>query len=178
MAHILSSTSKKTGKRKKKDPAAPKRALSAYMYFAATRRGPLGESNPEMKMTEIACLIGKEWQELGDASKTPFQAQANGDKTRYATQMETYVPPSVTEESPKKKKKDPNAPKRGLTAYMFFAADRRPGLQYPGRKMTEIASMIGKEWQAASDQVKAPFVDLAAADKVRYDQEKAAYSVA
>ena len=30
---------------------------------------------------------------------------------------------------PAKKEKDPNAPKRGLSSYMFFANERRPGLK-------------------------------------------------
>ena len=172
----------KTKKRKKKDPNAPKRALSAFMYFAATRRVPLGEENPSMKMTDIARMIGKEWQELDDAGRVPFDTKAAEDKARYATEMESYVPPvSVSEDGKKKKKKkkkDPNAPKRGLSAFMFFAADRRQVLRdaNPDKKMTEIASMLGTEWQSVTDDDKAAYVRKAAADKVRYETEMAAYN--
>lgn len=55
--------------------------------------------------------------------------QAEKDKKRYLGQMETYVPPEGMEETTKgkkgKKKKDPNAPKRGQSNYMFYSSEIR-----------------------------------------------------
>jgi hypothetical protein len=54
-----------------------------------------------------------------------FVLQATKDKKRYAKAMEDYTPPAGMETSVKakgkKKKKDPNAPKRGQSSFMVFS---------------------------------------------------------
>jgi len=49
---------------KPKQTGAPKRAMSAYMLWAADRRPELREENPDKKMTEIAKMLGAEWKEM------------------------------------------------------------------------------------------------------------------
>ena len=91
---------------------------------------------------------------------------------------------------------DPNAPKRGLSAYMFFANDQRdkvrednPGIKFgklifknmlplfsnpaPG----EVGKLLGEKWKALSDKQRQPYEAKAAADKKRYEEEKTAYAV-
>ncbi|KAI9653785.1 MAG: Non-histone chromosomal protein 6 [Alyxoria varia] len=76
-----------------------------------------------------------------------------------------------------KKKKDPNAPKRGLSAYMFFANDQRDKVRSdnPNMKFGEVGKVLGERWKALTDAQKAPYEKKAAADKKRYEEEKAAY---
>ncbi|KAF2133303.1 HMGB family protein [Dothidotthia symphoricarpi CBS 119687] len=78
-----------------------------------------------------------------------------------------------------KKKKDPNAPKRGLSAYMFFANDQRDKVREdnPGIKFGEVGKMLGEKWKALSEKQRQPYEAKAATDKKRYEQEKAAYAV-
>merc|ERR1711962_983155 len=52
--------------KKKKDPNAPKRPTSAYFFFAGDVRPGIREENPDMKITEVAKLIGAQWRELED----------------------------------------------------------------------------------------------------------------
>jgi len=77
-----------------------------------------------------------------------------------------------------KKKKDPNAPKRGLSAYMFFANDRREKVREdnPGIKFGDVGKMLGEQWKSLTDKEKTPYEAKAAADKKRYEEEKAAYT--
>ncbi|KAF2487928.1 high mobility group box domain-containing protein [Neohortaea acidophila] len=77
-----------------------------------------------------------------------------------------------------KKKKDPNMPKRGLSAYMFFANDQRDKVRddNPGIKFGEVGKLLGEKWKALTDKQKAPYEAKAAADKKRYEEEKAAYT--
>jgi len=77
-----------------------------------------------------------------------------------------------------KKKKDPNAPKRGLSAYMFFANEQREKVreENPGIKFGEVGKMLGEKWKALSEKQRAPYEAKAAADKKRYEEEKAAYN--
>ncbi|CAJ0946642.1 unnamed protein product, partial [Mesorhabditis belari] len=82
-----------------------------------------------------------------------------------------------TVKSPKEKKqrakKDPNAPKRGKSGYMFWLADNRARLTKPGMAVTEVSKAAGVEWNNLKDKTK--WEKLATADKARYEKEKAAY---
>ncbi|KAF2500020.1 hypothetical protein BU16DRAFT_522875 [Lophium mytilinum] len=78
----------------------------------------------------------------------------------------------------KKAKKDPNAPKRGLSAYMFFANEQRDKVREdnPGIKFGEVGKMLGEKWKALSEKNRGPYEAKAATDKKRYEDEKAAYA--
>ncbi|KAL9096744.1 MAG: hypothetical protein Q9165_001232 [Trypethelium subeluteriae] len=76
-----------------------------------------------------------------------------------------------------KKKKDPSAPKRGLSAYMFFANENREKVrdENPGIKFGEVGKILGEKWKGLSEKQRAPYEAKAAADKKRYEEEKAAW---
>jgi hypothetical protein len=77
-----------------------------------------------------------------------------------------------------KKKKDPNAPKRGLSAYMFFANEQRDNVrdENPGITFGQVGKLLGERWKALNDKQRAPYEAKAAADKKRYETEKASYN--
>ncbi|KAL2867100.1 high-mobility group nucleosome-binding protein [Aspergillus lucknowensis] len=77
-----------------------------------------------------------------------------------------------------RKKKDPNAPKRGLSAYFFFANENRDKIREdnPGIAFGQVGKMLGEKWRALSDKERKPYEDKAAADKKRYEEEKAQYN--
>ncbi|KAH7380756.1 high mobility group box domain-containing protein [Pyrenochaeta sp. MPI-SDFR-AT-0127] len=79
----------------------------------------------------------------------------------------------------KKKATDPNAPKRGLSAYMFFANEQREKVREdnPGIKFGEVGKLLGEKWKALSEKQRTPYEAKAATDKKRYEEEKAAYAV-
>ncbi|KAG1149979.1 hypothetical protein G6F37_004560 [Rhizopus arrhizus] len=70
-------------KRGKKDPNAPKRALSAYMFFSQANRENVIKENPEAKFGEIGKILGAKWKEMTDEEKKPFTEKAEADKKRY-----------------------------------------------------------------------------------------------
>jgi len=77
-----------------------------------------------------------------------------------------------------KKKKDPNAPKRGLSAYMFFANEQRENVrsENPGIAFGQVGKVLGERWKALSEKQRQPYEAKAATDKKRYEDEKAAYN--
>ncbi|KAJ2975965.1 hypothetical protein NQ176_g5224 [Zarea fungicola] len=81
-------------------------------------------------------------------------------------------------EKTKRAKKDPNAPKRGLSAYMFFANEQRENVreENPGVSFGQVGKILGERWKALSDKQRAPYEAKAATDKKRYEDEKAAYN--
>ncbi|KAK6517817.1 Non-histone chromosomal protein 6 [Arthrobotrys conoides] len=76
-----------------------------------------------------------------------------------------------------KKKKDPNAPKRGLSAYMFFANEQRENVraENPGIAFGQVGKVLGERWKALTTSQRKPYEDKAKADKQRYEDEKLAY---
>eukprot|EP01050_Picozoa_sp_SAG11_P025665 SAG11_NODE_5870_length_1444_cov_1.449814_1_plen_163_part_00 len=160
---------------KKKDPDAPKRGMSAFMFYSVKRRPQLKAQNPDWAFGEFAKAIGAEWAGMSDKQKKPYNNQAAKDKQRYLDEMEDYEAPSDDDEPKKRKKKDPNAPKRAMTAFMFYSIERRPQLkeEHPDWAFGEFGKQIGMEWREMSDDDKEPYTDQAAADKERYLAETA-----
>jgi structure-specific recognition protein 1 len=89
--------------------------------------------------------------------------------------------PKATKKSPKKSptkkaaraKKDPNAPKRGQSAYMIWLNANRKSITKPGMGVTDVAKAAGVEWGKMTDKKK--WEAMAAADKKRYEAEMAKY---
>ncbi|KAK3059804.1 Non-histone chromosomal protein 6 [Coniosporium uncinatum] len=82
-------TGKKT--KKGKDPNAPKRGLSAYMFFANDQRDKVREDNPGIKFGEVGKMLGEKWKELSDKDKEPYEAKAKADKQRYEDEKAAYA---------------------------------------------------------------------------------------
>ncbi|TFK97827.1 HMG-box [Pterulicium gracile] len=84
------SAEKTSGGRAKKDPNAPKRALSAYMFFSQDWRERIKNENPDAGFGEVGKLLGAKWKELDEADKKPYVEQASRDKTRAETEKAAY----------------------------------------------------------------------------------------
>ncbi len=108
---IYSSTTTKSGGRKK-DPAAPKQAKSAYIFFCTAKREEVKAANPEMSSKDITKELGKMWGELSEEEKVPFVKQHDEDKVRYEAEKKDYKSSSESDsetetEKPKKAEKKP-----------------------------------------------------------------------
>lgn len=116
---------------------------------------------------------------MTEDDKRPYQIQADADRARYLEEMQSYVPPPTVEVAApgKKPKKDPNAPKKPMSGFMIFAAERRPLVKQanPGMSFGDIAKVVGREWKELSDVEKEPFAAKSEAAKARYKLEKEAY---
>ncbi|CAD5210802.1 unnamed protein product [Bursaphelenchus okinawaensis] len=71
------------------------------------------------------------------------------------------------------KKKDPNAPKRALSAYFIWLKENRARITKPGMKVGEVTKLAAKEWNSLSD--KSEWEKKAEDDKKRYQREITAY---
>jgi len=81
------------------------------------------------------------------------------------------------EKAPRKGKKDPKAPKRALSAYMFFSQDWRERIkaENPDAGFGELGKLLGAKWKELDEEEKKPYLEQAAQDKIRADDEKNAY---
>lgn len=76
--------------RKPKDKNAPKRGLSAYMFFTQDQRDKVKEENPGIAFTDVAKVLGQKWKELSAEEKAPYEEQAANDKKRYESAKAEY----------------------------------------------------------------------------------------
>jgi len=170
------------GKRKKrprKDPNAPKRNMSAYMFFANTHRPTVMKHYPDITCPDVTRILGKMWSEATDEEKKMFDILAEKDKQRYQNEKKIYATLPKKDEYPKKPrkkraKKDPSAPKRNMSAYLFFSNIRRHDVkkERPELSFSEIAKVLSKMWKEMEPEDKKPFDDMARNDKIRYFKEK------
>jgi upstream-binding transcription factor len=108
--------------------------------------------------------------------------------------MEGYEQPSdddLETKKPKGKgkkasgKKDPNKPKRGKSAYLFFCADHRDEAKSQlgeEAKATEVTAELGRMWNEIKESAKkedkqklSKYEDMAKSDKERYLSEMEGY---
>ncbi|KAG1468245.1 hypothetical protein G6F56_003947 [Rhizopus delemar] len=91
----------------------------------------------------------------------------------------TRVTKNTTKEDSERKprgKKVVAGPKRGLSAYMYFSKEQRSVVkeENPGATFGKLGKLLGEKWKSLSEEEKKPYTDLAATDKKRYEDEKAA----
>ena len=77
-------------------------------------------------------------------------------------------------EKAKKAKKDPNAPKRAMSSFLFYSNEVRGHVssQNPSMKFTDVSKEIGRRWKEMDSSEKLKYETLAADDKERYKREK------
>lgn len=171
---------KKTKKTKKKsspkvkDPNAPKRGKSAYIFFCAENRSVVQkELGINSKTVEVTKELGVRWNTLKQSTKAKdkqavekFEQEAKDDKERYDDEMKNYVRPntSVLEEQADKKKgkkakKVPNAPKRGN-----FCRENRADVKDDNPEMSAIEITKQDQKELGSDAHKKNASSLAYAN--------------
>ena len=118
-------------------------------------------------------------QNLPEKDKKKFNDMAARDKLRYQKEMESYIPPPGEPAGRKRKKtKDPNAPKRYLSAFFMFCNEKRPDVQkaHPEWRVGDVAKELGKMWEAVQGPARDRYEQLAAKDKERYEKEMSEYN--
>ncbi|KAI0175695.1 hypothetical protein GGR52DRAFT_324915 [Hypoxylon sp. FL1284] len=81
-------TKRKYRRHPKVDENAPERPPSAYVLFSNKMREDLKGQN--LTFTEIAKLVGENWQNLNRTEKEPFERQAHEAKDRYNRELADY----------------------------------------------------------------------------------------
>ena len=64
----------------------------------------------------------------------------------------------------------PPAPKRPLSAYLHFCAEKRPEVAEKATSLGEISKELSRLWAETSD--RSPYEDMAAAGKAEYEEQK------
>jgi len=158
----------------------PRGRMSAYAYFVQTCREEHKKKHPNENVVfaEFSKKCAERWKTMNDKEKNRFHVLAEKDKKRYDGEMANYKPPKGEKGGRKRKRqKDPNAPKRALSAFFWFCNDERPRVKETMNDATvgEVAKELGRRWNECTEDQKSKYEALAAKDKARYEKEMKAY---
>jgi hypothetical protein len=163
----------------------PKKPKNAYWLFLEERRPILEKQVPEgeKKLTWVAKTVGTEWKALSDANKAKYETRAAADKEAYEKALEKFKAAGGVPATREKKKKkggkdkkmvDETKPKKAKTAYFIFLDEMRPTLskEVPAgeKAMPWIAKTGAARWRELTDDKRAPYEKLAAAEKVKHEK--------
>ena len=133
----------------------------------------------------VAQLIENNDHEWGDDEERTIMDAWNDEENQKKLSEIIKTPKAKTSKTSEKKAKDPNKPKRGKSAYLFFCEEERPKVKKSlgdGVKTTEVTKELGSRWKLLSASTKkadkkrvADFEAKAAEDKKRYEDEMSNY---
>merc|ERR1719410_1920266 len=147
------------------------------------------KDNEGESVSAIGKILGEMWKKVSESERAPFEKKAASDKAAYASKMEKYMKSAnyrkhqmtmhawKIHETKKPFRKDENAPKRPLSAYMLFAASVRSKIvkENPDMAVTDIMREQSVWWKALSDGEQAKWKDKNTALKKKYDAQVARY---
>lgn len=160
---LLSSKTKRI-----KDPNAPKKWKTSYIFFCSEQRELLRNQNQKYKTTEITSKLADMWKKLSPSERVKYEELSNKDKERYNEEKTTYSSPEEF------KKKEKPLIKRPTTSYMYFCMDERVNIknENPTMSAKEITSQLGKRWRILTEEQKKPYIERQNNDKLRYSTQK------
>ena len=156
----------------RKAPGAPKRFKSPYILFSIDRMDKhRKEMDIKTKVTSISRLVSDEWKALSEDERKKWGERAKLDKERYNAEKSLYTGPWTIPS--KRSRKDPSAPKRPMSAFLFYSQGKRKELkeQNPGIKNTDISRLLGDRWKAAPQEERLPFIEREKKERDVYNKE-------
>jgi len=114
----------------------------------------------KLSTTVVAKMVSKAWKALPEDEREKWEEMARQDKARYEMEKSMYSGPwkvAVT----KRLRKDPKAPKRPMSAFLFFSNSKRAYVKskHKDSKNAEVSRILAKMWKDADTEEKKPFVD-------------------
>jgi len=125
--------------------------------------------------------LAADYKQLPEKEMRKWEQKASEEKERYKDEMKDYVPvedPTGGAGGKKKKaKKDPNAPKRNMSAFFLYSCAARPTVkeENPDASFGDIARLISAKFKALPEKERKKWDKKAADDKIRYQREMEAY---
>jgi ABC-type transporter MlaC component len=133
--------------------------------------------NENVQVPEISKKCSEKWKTMTESEKKRFVELAQQDAERYNQEMANYGGDDSKGKGRKRAKKDPDAPKRALSAFFFFSQVNRQEIQqgHPEWKVGQVAQELGRQWKDLTPEEKKKYEDMAARDKERYESDMKEY---
>ena len=113
-------------------------------------------------------MVSEAWKSLPADEREYWEEMARKDKERYEFEKSNYKGPwKVPAEKPVK---DPNAPKRPMSAFLSYSNSKRSAVKKLNPHMTnaEVSRILAKMWKTATDDDKSEFVQNEFKARQRY----------
>lgn len=122
----------------------------------------------------ITKLVADTWRNISPEEKAKYEEMARKDKLRYNQEKANYKDYKGSFPT-QKRRRDPDAPKRPMSAYLAFANALRAEVkaQNPECSNGEISKILSKKWKEASDDQKKRHRDEEAEKWVKYKEQMA-----
>ncbi|VDP02661.1 unnamed protein product [Soboliphyme baturini] len=161
-----------------REAGKPRGKTSPYGFFVKMCYEEHKKKYPteNVQVTEISKKCSEKWKTMSDQEKQRFFELASKDAERYQAEVAAFGGEEAVKKR-KRGKKDPNAPKRALSAFFFFSQGKRPEVQkgHPDYKVGQIAQELGRMWKELTDEQKKKYEEMALRDKLRYENEMKDY---
>merc|ERR1719319_580945 len=148
---------------------APKKPMTSYTLFALNERAKLKIEHPEYSLPEMEKELGLRWATIDPSLKQQYEQTYQETKAIYDREN--------CGEKPQKKKKDPNAPKHPITAYIFFSIEERNKIKEESSNIspTDLVKEVGRRWAELDQTIKLKFHTMAEEARQKYLIEMEAY---
>jgi len=79
---------------------APRRPMSAYLYFTGNRRPLLKAEQPDLPFGDLTKLIADEWEGMSDADRAPYRELSRLDHERWELESAAFEQKTATVTDP------------------------------------------------------------------------------
>jgi hypothetical protein len=139
-----------TRTRKKKDPDAPKGALSSYFHYMMATRTKISAENPDMGFGAVTRECALRFKDLTGKDRQQWEEKAVTDKIRYKEQMEVYE----KEQEAKKKPQEEAGDEKEETKKPSKKAKKNPAQEQDKEKTLENAGDEKEDPAGEADKPK------------------------
>eukprot|EP00521_Asterionellopsis_glacialis_P010547 CAMPEP_0195293330 /NCGR_PEP_ID=MMETSP0707-20130614/12175_1 /TAXON_ID=33640 /ORGANISM="Asterionellopsis glacialis, Strain CCMP134" /LENGTH=370 /DNA_ID=CAMNT_0040354015 /DNA_START=214 /DNA_END=1326 /DNA_ORIENTATION=- len=126
-------------KRTRKDPSAPKRPMSAFLFFSQGMRQKLKAENPDLKNTQISCLLGKRWKTASEDERRPHIERERKEREEYKKNIADWREKKDVEEKAMRKRRQDIA-EQFVKSGLFEQGYNTP---YPAQQNQSIMPVYG-----------------------------------
>lgn len=140
----------------KKAPQAPRRFKSAYMFYSTTKHKSIRKEDHGKKLqtTDVAKMVAQAWKNLPPDEREEWEEMARRDKARYELEKTMYTGPWKVPATKARSQKDPNAPKRPMSAFLSYSNSKRAHVKSsnPDIGNAEVSRVLAKMWKEAPEE--------------------------
>lgn len=112
-------------------------------------------------------MVSKEWREMSEEDRQVWNERSRVDKARYDHEMQDY---NQARKLSKTNIKDPNAPRRPMSAFLAFSNKRRASLkrEHPTATNADLSKMLSKSWKEFPHEMKKEYIEEEARLRAKY----------
>eukprot|EP00540_Astrosyne_radiata_P021056 CAMPEP_0116833724 /NCGR_PEP_ID=MMETSP0418-20121206/6597_1 /TAXON_ID=1158023 /ORGANISM="Astrosyne radiata, Strain 13vi08-1A" /LENGTH=321 /DNA_ID=CAMNT_0004463209 /DNA_START=114 /DNA_END=1079 /DNA_ORIENTATION=- len=123
-------------------------------------------------MVDIARVVSEAWKNLMPQDRQIWEEKARLDKRRYEIEKQTH-----NNSHRRRKRKDPLAPKKPMSAYLSFANSKRLVVKAmnPQASNAQVSRILASMWREAPRDLKQKYIDNEARLRQQYKVDIAAW---